>query len=686
MGLIALPLLAGALVAVTLRRAHPSTVHRVVLTATGLTALCALALLPHIGDGPGIAVEWLPGADLMGLTTGATGLYAVLVTTWGAFLVLLAPPFIPPNSGGERGGGIPPNGGEREGGSAERPPLSRAVTLLALAATNVAFLTDHFLARYVALEVVALCIALAPLVEIRNSVGIRLARSGYLLLRLGDAGLLTAILILMEASGTLSIGAALEAGGALDATRLGLVVAGFILAVWVKLGIWPFHLWSQPGRRLALASQAWLYATVVPNLGLYLLYRITPLLALAGPLQTAALWLGASGAVLAALMALTQADVRAALVYVGAAQGGLALFVAASGVKPAVWLGLLALTPLRLLLFLAADAAQSSASATRCRAAAYLFALGGLALTAFGLLTTWWAREAGAPLDALLVAEAAVALTGVWAASAAWRLSRPVGVRNQVFRKKPGFFSGAAVHWTQWMAVGLLGAGVLAGGLAFGPLARHLTAASHVALPAMPTLLALLRYAATAPALLVVMALVLAVWRLLPPLSSPPRGGKEGGTAEEVYDLEEGLARAAQVLHAVVEVGIAEQIVALAVRAVVDGARVTHRVVEHKGLEGLLHRSAQAVVDGARLTHRVVEHKGLEGLLRGAVRVVVDGAHVTHRVVEHEGLEGLLRRAVRAVLVLGRGLQRWHTGRLRRNLLWVAVSLVLAVLTLVLYD
>jgi len=109
----------------------------------------------------------------------------------------------------------------------------------------------------------------------------------------------------------------------------------------------------------------------------------------------------------------------------------------------------------------------------------------------------------------------------------------------------------------------------------------------------------------------------------------------------------------------VIEVGIAEQIVALFVRAVVDGARVTHRVVEHKGLEGLLRRSVQVVVDGAR---------------------------VTYRVVEQDSLEGLLRRVVQAVLVLSRGLQRRHTGRLRRNLLWVAVSLTLAVLALVLYD
>jgi len=127
-----------------------------------------------------------------------------------------------------------------------------------------------------------------------------------------------------------------------------------------------------------------------------------------------------------------------------------------------------------------------------------------------------------------------------------------------------------------------------------------------------------------------VMVLVLAVWRLQWRLRLSPIVSAEPG--EEVLDLEEGLARAAQVLQAVVEVGILEQIVALIVRAVVDGARVTYRVVEQ------------------------------------------------------EGLEGFLRYAVRAVLMVSRGVQCWHTGRLRRNLLWLAVSLALAVLALVLYG
>ena len=623
---IGVPILSSVLAFLAWRLSMPRVAQRTAVTAAGLTAICATALIFRGEGGTAFSVEWLPGTGAAGLTIGPSGLYAAAVTTGAGFLVLLA----------------------TASRSADFRSLSGAVTLLALAAANTAFLTDHFLARYVALEIVALCIALAPLVEMRGPDGTRLAWSSYLLLRLGDAGLLAAILILGAISGTLSIGPALvHALTSLEGTiatssvaHLGWVIAGFVLAAWVKLGGWPFHLWSQSGQRLSLASHVWLYATVVPALGTYLLCRVTPLLALAGPLQRTALWLGAGGAALAALLALTQASPRAALVYVGAAQAGLALFVAAAGVTPAVWVGMLVLTPLRLLLFLAADAAQNGAATLWRRVSACLFGLGGAAVVAFSLLTTWWAREAGVPLDMLFVAQAAVAVTAVWTAGTAWRLARPL----------PGTSEEAGVHWTQWIVVGLLAGIVLAGGLGFGPLVRYLVSTAKMTVPTLPSFAALLRYAASAPALLAVLALSLAAWRL------QQRSGLRRPVGAEpepvVYDLEEGLIRAAQVLHAVVEVGIAERLVGLIVRAVVDGARAAW----------------------------TVEHKGLEGLTNCTARAVVDGAQVAHRAVEQEGLEGLLRWGVRTVLTLSRILQRRHTGQLRRNLLWVPIALALAVL------
>ena len=66
--------------------------------------------------------------------------------------------------------------------------------------------------------------------------------------------------------------------------------------------------------------------------------------------------------------------------------------------------------------------------------------------------------------------------------------------------------------------------------------------------------------------------------------------------------------------------------------------------------------------------------------MQGIVRLATGGGRLTYRVIEQEGLEGLLRRMVSATLELARVMQRWHTGKLRRSLVWVALSLTAAVL------
>jgi NADH:ubiquinone oxidoreductase subunit 5 (subunit L)/multisubunit Na+/H+ antiporter MnhA subunit len=462
--------------------------------------------------------------------------------------------------------------------------------------------------------------------------------------------------MLWATGGTLDISAALEAGKALDPARLNWLMAGFLLAVWAKLGGWPLHVWQQAGRRLTLFSHSWLYASLMPNLGLYLLYRVTPLLTLAAPVATAALWIGSATAALAAIMALASAraegaapggthrvDARSSLVYLGAAQGGLALVLAASGVKTGVWLTVLILTPLRLLLYLAGD--------TGARLAIGLFGLGGLGLTTYNLLTTWWARQAGTSVDALLIAEFAVAVIGIWAARVTWQLWQGQRVPADP-EARP------RVSWTRWVSLALLGGGVLAGGVAFGALARTLAAIGHSASPALPTLPSLLMYVVTTPAFLIALVVAIATWRLGWRFHRAPSGlGRDKTQGDETFSLEEGLARTAQILSAVVETGIQERIIGGTVRAVVGSARATRRLVEQQILEGTMNWIAQAAVGGGRLAYQVLEQ---------------------------DGLEGLLRRAVRTVLAVSRWMQRQHTGRLRRNLLWVTASLALVVLALVL--
>jgi NADH-quinone oxidoreductase subunit L len=611
-GLIANPLLVGACVLAIGRRIRPTIARAATMASAGVVVLCALALLPYAGQDPGIASEWLPGMGVMTIEFGATGLYAALAMAGAAFLSLLGGSHI----------------------DTARAPAADAALLLALPAALVALVAGHFLLRYAALEVAALCVAWMPLVERQLDSGTRNSRTVYLILRMGDAGLLIAIMILMATGGTLEIGPALQAGASLTGAPLNWVAAGVVTAVWIEVGGWPFHVWTQVGQQLSSHSHAWLYATVLPNLGLYLLYRMAPLLARAGPIQFAAQWIGAGGAAIAALLAVTQADMQSELTYIGAALGSLALLAGSSGLSTVVWLSVLIVTPVRLLLHLAAELPLQA----KMRPA--LLFLGGIALTIWSAWAMHWTREAGAPLDILFVAEAGVALLGVWTVST---VGRSLAACRNVQAS-----STRATHWTHWTVLALLGTGVLTTGLAFGPALQRLTHIGHGQLPSDPTLVSLLQYLVSAPGIWTVTILASGM-RLLrwQPVASP------APLSEQVLDLDEGLARIAQTLREMVKVGRHEQIIALVIRS---------------------------VVGGARLTHRIVERGFLEGALQGLARAVAGGGRLAYRTIEQEGLEGLLRRIVKLVLALARIAQGWHTGRLRRNLLWVATSLVLAVL------
>ena len=622
---IGLPLLASLLLIVTHNRFRHAAASRVTLGAAGLTGLITLALplSPHLT--PGTGVVWLPGMGAMGFDTGFSSAIAACVTALACVIVLA---FALHRSG-------------------ESPAVSGAVILLALAGGNGAFLADHFLGRYVALEIVALCAALAPLIEAGTGEHRRLAWTSYVVLRVGDAGLLVAILLLWNLSGTLIIDPALSlAATATDPTGQVLwASAGLVLAVWVKLGGWPFHLWSQAGPRISLASHAWLLATLLPNLGAYLLYRITPLLVATEDVRMVTLWAGTAGMVLTALLAATATDERRAMVFTGASQAGLALLLAASGMKAAVWLGILVLTPVRVLLMAAAELARRTTSQRQRQIGVVAYAVGGLALTGYSLLATWWARESGVRLDVLLLAQVAVALWGVRAARTSLQLARTPSEAETT----------QVVGWKQAAITGLLCCGVLAGTLAFGPLARSLTHAAYMLPPPLPTAGTLVRYTATAPGILVVLLFTLTGLQLHGVRRLAPAPGIYPGS--EVVDLENALAKTAQAVHTVVEVWGAERLVTLFTRGVTEAARLAW----------------------------FVEHNWLERLVQNTARSAMTGSLAVYRAVEERRLEGLLRLIVRSVLALSRALRRWHSGRLRRNLLWIPVALALAMSITVLW-
>ncbi|MFP4394441.1 MAG: proton-conducting transporter membrane subunit [Anaerolineales bacterium] len=336
-GVLGLPVVVAIWLALN-ESGPPDRVRWAISLTADVTALCALGLLLFFAEQvPPFTFTWLPTAGPMRLSLATTSLYAVIATAMAVAIVYLI------GSAADMG---------------PRPSYSGVLALTALAAGNLAFLSAHFLLRYVALEVVGLCIAAAPLLEEGGRE--RFVHAGwiYLLLRFGDAGLLTAILLLGAKTGAFEISAALEAVATLPVYVQIWINLGFFLAVAVKIGVWPFYAWIDSGRRLARNTSLWLYATLMPNLGLYLLYRVAALPTLlpetALPLHTIFLIFGVGGGMLT-LFALTQRPSAArfparsvalltTLVWCAALLGG----------GKVAWWGLLALSLVRLPIYLAA--------------------------------------------------------------------------------------------------------------------------------------------------------------------------------------------------------------------------------------------------------------------------------------------------------------------------------------------
>jgi NADH:ubiquinone oxidoreductase subunit 5 (subunit L)/multisubunit Na+/H+ antiporter MnhA subunit len=607
------PLLAAVLLVTALRHACARVARQVVLVAIGLTVACVLALLRQGNSSVSMISEWLPGTGPLGLAASTSGLSVALVTAVAAGLVIPIAAWNPE----------------------QRPNRSQALMLAAMSAANAGLLADHFLGRYAALEVVALCAGLVPLATLQGKPARTLAWQIYLPLRIGDLAMLVAMLILGIAAGTLHVGQALEAAPDLGRAHLTWVLVGLTLAAWAKLGGWPFSVWGLAARRLSLGSQAWLYATLVPNLGAYLLYRIAPLLASAGSISTALAWLGAGGAALGALAAIIQRDMRTALVSVAASQAGLLLCAAAAGLQPLVLLAILALTPLRLLLYLAADAAQHATSSRWRRMGAGVFGLGGVALSAFGLLTTWWLRRAsvqnvGLPLAATVLTECAVSLGIVWAASATRALAVESSLERSADREPE------RTGWRRWTPAGVLSVAVLAGGLAFGPLSGRIATACQWALPPLPSVADLLHYTISTPALLASTLVGFGAWLLLLRFGGQQR------------------------------------------------MQPTESMLRSLSTENILSTVARAVTKGTR-AGLAFEHQGLDVLVRWTAQAVTASARAAHHWMEQEGLEGLLHAAAQAVLRASQALSRQHTGLLRRNIVWMAIALALAAVCLTLW-
>ncbi len=536
------PVIVAGLVPLRLRRDSP-LLRGLPLFASVAVTLCLAGLLLFVGEAPTVALTWLPGMGEMTFAMERNGLLAALATALALTGVFMA--------------------------SQRENPWLLGLMLLALAAANVAFLSAHFLARYVALEAVGLVVALAALVGAGAMPGLRRGGLVYLLLRVGDVGLLAAILLLHARTGTLEISPALAAAPNLSPRAFNWITMGLVLAVAVKVGLWPFQVWIRAGQILPRPVHLWLYTTVMPNLGLYLLYRIAPLAALPGPLNTGLLWLSAVTGMVALGLVLLRPRLKASPIHVLAAQGSLALILAAGGAGKALPWAIIILTAARGILLPAAQSAEG--------------------------------RRRFTP-----VAGGALALFWIWALVTYRLTSLPL-----------------------WSGLALV--------------------------------------------------VLMVLWVVRASLNHEEQPSSAWLQRAWIFDFDAALLRFARRLHQVIEVGVLERVLEGLAKGLMAFAQTVYEKIEVGILDRGITESASGLLEASDTLYRRVEMGLLERGVSGSASNALEVSEAAYQSVEQRGLEGSLHSLVDAVRLGSRWLRRLHVGRLRTNLVWVTLALVVLV-------
>jgi hypothetical protein len=221
-----------------------------------------------------------------------------------------------------------------------------------LAFGYVAFFSGQFLMRYVSLEIVGLIAALSALDWSEDPFLIGRFRVVFILLRLGDLGLLISILLLRASSGTLNIDEMIKAAVDLPVDQQVWILAGVLMAVAIKLAVWPFSMWLRCADGKKQRPAYWIAAILLPSLGMYLLYRFVPIVQARAVYQTSLLVLAVGVLIVALISRRDKRDQPSRGLMIGNISGAMLFFGAASGSSKALILYSSALIMFRLILIL----------------------------------------------------------------------------------------------------------------------------------------------------------------------------------------------------------------------------------------------------------------------------------------------------------------------------------------------
>ncbi|HUF49071.1 MAG TPA: NADH-quinone oxidoreductase subunit L [Vicinamibacterales bacterium] len=219
-------------------------------------------------------------------------------------------------------------------------------------------LAPNFVQLFICWELVGLCSYLLIGFWYRKPAAARAAVKAFWTTKAGDVGLLIGIVLLWRQVGTFEFGAirVMAEAGAVPLAGLSLITFCLYLGAAGKSAQFPLHVWLPDAMEGPTPVSALIHAATMVTAGVYLLVRTSWLFALTPDVLLIIGWVGAGTALMAAVLACVQTDIKRVLAYSTVSQLGYMMTAIGAGFAAAGFLHLLTHGVFKALLFLGAGA------------------------------------------------------------------------------------------------------------------------------------------------------------------------------------------------------------------------------------------------------------------------------------------------------------------------------------------
>jgi NADH-quinone oxidoreductase subunit L len=188
-------------------------------------------------------------------------------------------------------------------------------------------LSANFLQLYMFWEAVGLCSYLLIGFWYEKSTAAAAGKKAFLVNRIGDFGFATGVFLIWQTFGTLDFSDVFDAGkiqavAATNPAMIGWICTCLFLGAVGKSAQFPLHVWLPDAMEGPTPVSALIHAATMVTAGVYMVARCTPLYTRAPETQMLVAFIGGFTALLAALIALTQTDLKRVLAYSTVSQLG----------------------------------------------------------------------------------------------------------------------------------------------------------------------------------------------------------------------------------------------------------------------------------------------------------------------------------------------------------------------------